>query len=53
MDKYYMLVRKFINASLRLMGRDEWNREAILAYNEILARKGGPLWYGLSPVKFE
>ncbi|PAV22029.1 ribosomal rna processing [Pyrrhoderma noxium] len=43
MDKYYMLVRKFINASLRLMGRDEWNREAILAYNEILARKGGPL----------
>ncbi len=44
MDKYYMLVRKFVNASFRLLRRAEWDTIALARYNEILAAMGGPLW---------
>lgn len=44
MDKYYMLVRKFINASFRLLRRAEWESTALARFNEILTAKGGPLW---------
>ncbi|KAH8120081.1 Nop52-domain-containing protein, partial [Phellopilus nigrolimitatus] len=43
MDKYYMLVRKFVNASFRLLVRAEWDKNALEEYNDILTCKGGPL----------
>ncbi|KAI5121317.1 hypothetical protein M0805_003784 [Coniferiporia weirii] len=43
MDKYYMLVRKFMNASFRLLIRTEWDRGAVDEYNSILTARGGPL----------
>ncbi|KXN88781.1 hypothetical protein AN958_06650 [Leucoagaricus sp. SymC.cos] len=42
-DKYYMLVRRFVNASFRLLIRTNWENEACRAYNDILTSKGGPL----------
>jgi ribosomal RNA-processing protein 1 len=45
MDKYYMLVRRLVNASFRLLARAEWDKTACEKYNEILSRQGGPLWY--------
>ncbi|EPQ60352.1 hypothetical protein GLOTRDRAFT_113017 [Gloeophyllum trabeum ATCC 11539] len=43
MDKYYMLIRRFTNASFRLLIRAKWDSETVDAYNGILTRKGGPL----------
>ncbi|KLO20099.1 Nop52-domain-containing protein [Schizopora paradoxa] len=43
MDKYYMLVRKFINASFRLLRRAEWENSALGTFNEVLTSPGGPL----------
>ncbi|KAL0068674.1 hypothetical protein AAF712_004390 [Marasmius tenuissimus] len=43
MDKYYMLVRRFVNAPFRLLLRDDWDQETCEKYNEILTRQGGPL----------
>ncbi|KAG6814117.1 hypothetical protein H0H92_002112 [Tricholoma furcatifolium] len=42
-DKYYMLVRRFVNASFRLLIRAEWDEDAINNYNDILTTRGGPL----------
>ena len=44
LDKYLMLVRRFVNASLRLLGRENWNSKYCKAYNETLSSSGGPLW---------
>ena len=45
LDKYYMLVRRFVNASFRLLLRNDWSEEVCAEYNEILTRPGGgPLW---------
>jgi ribosomal RNA-processing protein 1 len=44
MDKYYMLVRRFVNASFRLLMRVEWDKSACDEYNHILSDTGGPLW---------
>lgn len=43
-DKYYMLVRRFVNASFRLLIRAEWDEAACTEYNSILTDRGGPLW---------
>ncbi|KAJ7619196.1 nucleolar protein,Nop52-domain-containing protein [Mycena polygramma] len=43
LDKYYMLVRRFVNATFRLLGRSKWDRDACETYNDILTREGGPL----------
>ncbi|KAJ7293746.1 nucleolar protein,Nop52-domain-containing protein [Mycena rebaudengoi] len=43
LDKYYMLVRRFVNATFRLLGRAKWDRTACDTCNEILTREGGPL----------
>ena len=45
MDKYYMLVRKFVNASFRLLVRTEWDAAAVKEYNSILSGPNGPLWW--------
>ncbi|KAI0334375.1 Nop52-domain-containing protein [Cubamyces sp. BRFM 1775] len=42
-DKYYMLVRRFVNASFRLLIRAEWDGAACQEYNSILTDRGGPL----------
>jgi ribosomal RNA-processing protein 1 len=43
MDKFYLLIRRYVNATFRLLARAEWSTDAIAAVNEILGRKGGPL----------
>ncbi|KAJ7040438.1 nucleolar protein,Nop52-domain-containing protein [Mycena alexandri] len=43
LDKYYMLVRRFVNATFRLLGRAEWDKSACTTYNDILTSEGGPL----------
>ncbi|KAH9947101.1 Nop52-domain-containing protein [Amylocystis lapponica] len=42
-DKYYMLVRRFVNASFRLLIREEWDSTTTAEYNTILTARGGPL----------
>lgn len=42
-DKYYMLVRKFVNASFRLLVREEWSPAVCEEYNHIIGGLGGPL----------
>ena len=46
-DKYYMLVRRFVNASFRLLMRTEWDKATCSEYNNILVNPGGPLWFVL------
>jgi ribosomal RNA-processing protein 1 len=43
-DKYYTLIRRYVNASFRLLMREDWGVECIERYNIILAQQGGPLW---------
>ncbi|KAJ7706006.1 nucleolar protein,Nop52-domain-containing protein [Mycena rosella] len=43
LDKYYMLVRRFVNATFRLLGRSDWDKSACDRCNEMLTRPGGPL----------
>lgn len=44
MDKYYMLVRKFVNATLRFYMHHGWKKSLIERGNDVLVQKGGPLW---------
>lgn len=39
-----MLVRKFTNASFRLLVRTKWDEKAFQENNEMLCRTGAPLW---------
>ncbi|TRM66087.1 Nop52-domain-containing protein [Schizophyllum amplum] len=41
LDKYYMLVRRFVNASFRLLLRTGWDEDVCSEHNEILTRPGG------------
>jgi len=43
MDKYYMLIRRFVNASFRLLMRCDWDPSNFQTYNDILTKKGGPM----------
>ncbi|KAJ7161412.1 nucleolar protein,Nop52-domain-containing protein [Mycena crocata] len=43
LDKYYMLVRRFVNATFRLLGRSKWDKSACDSCNDMLTREGGPL----------
>ncbi|KAF8216044.1 nucleolar protein,Nop52-domain-containing protein [Mycena galopus ATCC 62051] len=43
LDKYYMLVRRFVNATFRLLERSKWDKSACDTYNDILTCEGGPL----------
>ncbi|CAE7203137.1 unnamed protein product [Rhizoctonia solani] len=42
-NKYYMLIRRFVNATFRLLLKHDWNGEACDAINGILQGAGGPL----------
>ncbi|EJU02547.1 Nop52-domain-containing protein [Dacryopinax primogenitus] len=43
MDKYYMLVRKFVNGGFRLLAREDWDEQCIQEWNDQLSGPGGPL----------
>lgn len=43
LDKFYLLLRRFVGASFRLLAREQWDLDAIKAYNEVLTGEGGPL----------
>ena len=43
-DKYYMLIRRFTNATFRLFIREKWDKDVCLEYNRIISNEGGPLW---------
>lgn len=43
MDKFCMLVRRFVNASLRLLLRLDWEGQTVEDLNDILSQSGGPL----------
>ncbi|KAK7064087.1 rRNA processing protein [Favolaschia claudopus] len=43
LDKYYMLVRRFVNATFRLLERSKWDKTACETHNDILTQEGGPL----------
>ncbi|KAF7307086.1 rRNA processing protein [Mycena indigotica] len=43
LDKYYMLVRRFINATFRLLAGADWAEDVCNTYNKMLTREGGPL----------
>ncbi|KAJ3558977.1 hypothetical protein NM688_g614 [Phlebia brevispora] len=45
-DKYYMLIRRFINASFRLLMRVQWDSSTLQEYNSILTDSGCPLCPG-------
>ncbi len=45
MDKYYLLIRRFVNAAFRLLMRSDWDSGLCQVYNDILTTRGGPLWY--------
>ncbi|CAL1694115.1 unnamed protein product [Somion occarium] len=49
-DKYYMLVRRFVNASFRLLMRAEWDEAFCKEYISIMTDRGGPLCAGDSRV---
>ncbi|KJA25902.1 hypothetical protein HYPSUDRAFT_134377 [Hypholoma sublateritium FD-334 SS-4] len=42
-DKYYMLVRRFINATFRLLLRSKWEGVHCEEYSQILVGESGPL----------
>nr|AAZ14904.1 conserved hypothetical protein [Coprinellus disseminatus] len=39
LDKYYMLVRRFVNAAFRLLARAKWDADLCLEYNGVLMAK--------------
>ncbi|WWD20320.1 hypothetical protein CI109_104796 [Kwoniella shandongensis] len=43
MDKFYLLIRRYVNATFRLLAREKWNKESIEAVNQILIKKGGAM----------
>ncbi|KAK8849691.1 hypothetical protein IAR55_005026 [Kwoniella newhampshirensis] len=43
MDKFYLFIRRYVNATFRLLAREKWDKRAIEAVNKILIKKGGPM----------
>ncbi|KAG8933482.1 hypothetical protein FRC02_011771 [Tulasnella sp. 418] len=46
LDKFYMLVRRFVNGSFRLLMSTDWEAKYVDEYNVIMDGSGGPLSYG-------
>ncbi|BEJ16512.1 hypothetical protein CspHIS471_0511170 [Cutaneotrichosporon sp. HIS471] len=42
-DKYYMLIRRYVNASFRLAARAGWSNAAVEGINAILGSEHGPM----------
>lgn len=45
MDKFYLLIRRYVNASFRLLEREEWSQTGVEGMVRILAGSKGPLRY--------
>lgn len=43
LDKFYLLIRRFVHASFLLLQREAWDPRAIDEYNAMLCGPGGPL----------
>lgn len=43
LDKFYLLIRRFVHAAFMLLKREEWDPTAIAEYNALLTGPGGPL----------
>ncbi|GAA6008459.1 hypothetical protein JCM10207_007119 [Rhodosporidiobolus poonsookiae] len=43
LDKFYLLIRRFVHAGMRLLEREGWDERAIAEYNAILTGPHGPL----------
>lgn len=43
LDKFYLLIRRFIHAGFLLLKREQWDPRAIDLYNDLLTGPGGPL----------
>jgi len=44
MDKYYTLIRRFVNASFILLIKNKWSPPLCEEHSSILSSTGGPLW---------
>ncbi|GAA5913932.1 Rrp1p [Sporobolomyces salmoneus] len=42
-DKFYLLIRRFIEVGFKVLEREDWDPKAIELYNEVLTSPGGPL----------
>lgn len=46
MDKYYMLIRQWQNATFRVLARANWSESSVKRFNDMLtAEIGGPMSY--------
>ena len=43
LDKFYLLIRRFVGVGFKLLAREEWDLTAIAEYNNCLTGPGGPL----------
>ena len=43
LDKFYLLIRRFVGVGFKLLAREEWDLTAIAEYNHCLTGPGGPL----------
>ncbi|GAA5879448.1 hypothetical protein JCM8547_008147 [Rhodosporidiobolus lusitaniae] len=43
LDKFYLLIRRFVHVAMQLLQREGWDERATAEYNEILTGPGGPL----------
>ena len=43
MDKFYLLLRRYVNATFRLLAREDWSTESIRQVHDILTEGGGPI----------
>ncbi|KAF8332631.1 ribosomal RNA processing protein [Cantharellus anzutake] len=44
LDKFYMLIRRYVNATFRLLMREQWAESPCSSVNDILTRAKGPLY---------
>lgn len=43
LDKFYLLIRRFVSVSFTLLQREAWDPNAIAEYNAVLSGPGGPM----------
>ncbi|WVQ78924.1 hypothetical protein IAT38_001016 [Cryptococcus sp. DSM 104549] len=43
MDKYYLLIRRYVNATFRLLAREGWEKSAVERVNQVLVKNGGAM----------
>ena len=43
MDKFYLLIRRYTNATFRLLAREQWSSSSLSRVDSILTAERGPL----------